>query len=39
MGHFSHIAAVAAIAVTITGGGDPCSPRYGNPKSYFYPSA
>lgn len=39
MGHSSYIAAAAAIAVTITGCGDPSSPRYGNPESYFYPSA
>jgi hypothetical protein len=38
MRHVSYIVAAAALAVALTGCGDPYSPRYGNSESYFSPS-
>lgn len=38
MRHVSYIVAAAALAVALTGCGDPYYPRYGNPQSYYTPS-
>jgi hypothetical protein len=38
MRHVSYIVAAAALAVALTGCGDPYYPRYGNSQSYYTPS-
>jgi hypothetical protein len=38
MRHVTYIVAAAALAVALTGCGDPYYPRYGNSQSYYAPS-
>ena len=38
MRHVTYIVAAAALAVALTGCGDPYYPRYGNSQSYYTPS-
>jgi hypothetical protein len=38
MRHVSYIVAAAALAVALTGCGDPYYPRYGNSQSYYTPA-
>jgi hypothetical protein len=38
MRHVSYIVAAAALAVALSGCGDPYYPRYGNSQSYYTPS-
>ena len=35
MRYFGYVVAVAALAVAVTGCGDPYAPRYGNAQSYY----